>query len=449
MKKRIMAMLLTVVLALSLLVVGCDNNGGGASGATDLASVDFSGEDPQLETHLHILTVWGEDEDNGWLINKIAEMYRDQVNPNFSWDYEMVSYADVNQRIAILAASNDLPDIFAYDAGALLQELIEEDVVLNISEALATIGASAYVEDGAASILKTLSNTDDLYALPMGLNIEGFWYNKELFAQAGVEAPETWDEFEAVLSALYAAGIQPITTGGGDRWPATRLLNAYAVRTMGNDVMARVADGEIDFTDPGFVAVADKLVEWVDKGYFGRGITTVDHNTAGSMVMTGQAAIFYTGSWFTGDLNDPDQNPAGPDGIGFFNIPVVDPAISSPTSFSMNCGNILALDREKFDEGTAWFLKFFVQQIGDLAMDEFGVVRGFTYDESALADLPSYTQLFFRELGRSTEGFPWWEARMDAETSNEAQANVQSLLNGDMTGLEYMQALQDVMERNR
>ena len=40
--------------------------------------------------------------------------------------------------------------------------------------------------------------------------------------------------------------------------------------------------------------------------------------------MSGKAAIFYTGSWFTQNLTDPSQNPAGEDGIGFFNIPVVD-----------------------------------------------------------------------------------------------------------------------------
>ena len=74
---------------------------------------------------------------------------------------------------------------------------------------------------------------------PLGLNVEGFWYNKDLFEQAGVEVPTTWDEFDAVLEKLDAAGIQPMSTGGSDKWLATRLINAYAVRTMGNDVMTR------------------------------------------------------------------------------------------------------------------------------------------------------------------------------------------------------------------
>ena len=100
------------------------------------------------------------------------------------------------------------------------------------------------------------------------------------------------------------------------------------------------------------------------------------------MLMNGQAAIFYTGSWFTQNLTDPTQNTAGEDGIGFFNIPVEDESISSSTSYSMNCGNILAMSKDK----------------------------------------------------------------MNAEVSSIAQENVQPLLNGDMTGQEYMQSIQDAYD---
>ena len=48
------------------------------------ASADFSGEDPQLEKHLKISTIWAEDNDNGVLINMIAKEYQENVNPNFS-----------------------------------------------------------------------------------------------------------------------------------------------------------------------------------------------------------------------------------------------------------------------------------------------------------------------------------------------------------------------------
>ena len=262
----------------------------------------------------------------------------------------MVAADQLQQKISTLAASNDLPDFFAYEAGAPLVTLIEADKIVNVSEALEEIGATQYINEGAAELMKGLSGTEDLYDLPLGLNAEGFWYNKALFEQAGCEVPKTWDEFEEVLTKLDAAGIQPLVTGGSDKWPATRLINAVAVRTCGNDIMTKTANGETPYTDAGLVAAADTVAAWAEKGYFGEGITTVDMNTAGSMLMNGKAAILYNGSWFTQNLADESQNPAGKDGIGFFNIPVSDESVSSATSYSMNCGNILAMDKSKYDE---------------------------------------------------------------------------------------------------
>ncbi len=456
MKRKALAALLAGIMAASMLA-GCGSNKEASSGSdtktenTDTAGstddVDFSGEDPQLEKKIKILTIWAEDNDNGIILNKICEDYKNNVNPNFDWEYEMVSSDNLQQKIATLTASNDLPDIFAYEAGAPLKKLIDADKLVNISEELEKIGVMDKLDESAVTLMKGLSGTDDLYDLPLGLNVEGFWYNKALFEQAGCEVPATWDEFEEVLEKLSAAGIQPITTGGADKWPATRLINAYAVRTMGNDVMTKTANGELDYTDEGLVAAADKISEWAEKGYFGEGVTTVDTGTADTMLTTGKAAILYTGSWYTQVLTDESQNPAGEDGIGFFNIPVADESVSSATSYSMNCGNILALDKSKYDEGTAWFLKYFCENIGNVAMEELGSIKGYTYDVS-VDDMDPYTKLVLDELDKATEGFAWWEAKMDSETSKVAQDNVQTLLNGDMTGEEYMQSIQDVYDMN-
>ena len=128
MKKRTLAILLSAVMTASM-----------ASAAAVSAS-DFSGEDPQLEKKIKILTIWAEDNDNGILLNKICQDYKDNVNPNFDWEYEMVASDDLRQKIATLAASNDLPDLFAYESGAPIVDLIEADKIVDISEFMAETG---------------------------------------------------------------------------------------------------------------------------------------------------------------------------------------------------------------------------------------------------------------------------------------------------------------------
>lgn len=413
--------------------------------AADTGSGDFSGEDPQLTKDFHILSIWAEDNDNGVLINQICKDYQ-KVNPNFTYEYELVSSDDLRQKISTLAASNDLPDMFVYESGKPIVDLIDAGQITDIGALLKETGSSDYVTPAATSLLETLSGTDTIYDLPLGLNVKGFWYNKALFEQAGItKTPDTWDEFEEDLKTLKDAGIQPLSCGAADKWGATRLINAYTVRTMGADAMQKAADGDTNYTDDGYVAAAQKIQDWANAGYFGEGVNTVDMNTAGSMLMTGKAAIFYNGSWFTSNLNDTTANQAGPDGIGFFNVPVVDPSISPADSYSMNCGNILCLSQDKTDEATKWFVKYFVEHIGDVAMEMQGSVKGYTYTTEA-SDMSGYTQLVLDEIDKAKSAFTWYEATMNSEVSDAAQQNVQTLLSGEMSAQDYMQSIQDAKD---
>jgi len=454
MKRRLLAVILAAVMVMAM-VSGCGSkaeNAGSNSGNktedtskdTDTANTgDSETGDAQPAKTIKILSIWAEDKDNGKLITDLTKKYIAEVNPNFKYEFELVSSDNLKQKIATLVASDDLPDVFVYESGKPIVDLIENDKLVNISKALEELGVSDMMDEGAVSILKTLSGTDDLYDLPLGMNVEGFWYNKALFEQAGVEVPATWEDFEAVCAKLQEAGIQPLTAGGADKWPLTRLVNSYVVRSMGGDAMQKAADGTAKYTDDGYVAAAKKLQDLAAKGYFGEGITTVDQNTAGNMLLSGKAAIFYNGSWFTEALT-ADTNPAGEDGIGFFNIPVVDESISPITEYSMNCGNILALSQDKYDEGTAGWLKYMVQNLGNEAMTQFGAVKGYKYDVAG--DLSSYSKIVADELGKVTKATTWYEAGMNSETSTVAQDYVQTLINGDMTAKEYMQFIQDAYD---
>jgi raffinose/stachyose/melibiose transport system substrate-binding protein len=437
------------------LVAGCGDNSETTSGTTTTAAPTESttepdessdetstadpSEDPQIEKHIKILSIWAQDRDNGKLMTDLLDRYIADVNPNFSYDFELVSADQLKQKVATLAASDDLPDIFVYESGKPIVELIEADKILDVGAALEEIGVMDMLDDGAVSLLKTLSGTDALYDLPLGMNVEGFWYNKAAFEQADVEVPTTWEEFEDVCAKLNDAGVQPLTAGGADKWPVTRLVNAYVMRSMGVDAMKKAGAGEAKYTDAGYVEAAQKIQDLATAGYLGVGVTTVDQNTAGNMLLSGEAAMFYNGSWFTEALT-ADTNPAGPDGIGFFNIPVVDESKGTITEYSMNCGNILCLDKAKYDEGTANFLKYFVNNIGNEAMSQFGAVKGYKYDVEG--DLSTYSQIVADELAKVTKASTWFEASMNSEVSTVAQENVQTLINGDMTAQEYMQSIQ-------
>lgn len=462
MKQRLLATILSTVMVTGMLA-GCGTATQGTAETTEKSetvtsataenstteeATTASDVDPQIAKTIKILSIWDKDSDNGALITKLCDQYKAEVNPNFDYEYEYVSSDDLKTKISTLAASNDLPDIFAYESGKPLTEYINAKKVVDISDVLKKYNCESSLNESAVSLLKTLSGTDDIYDLPLGLNVEGFWYNKAAFEKAGItDVPATWDQFEEDCQKLQAAGIQPIAAGGSDKWGVTRLINAYLVRTAGADAMKKAYDGETKYTDQKYVDAAGKIQEWATKGWFGKGVNTVDMTTAGTMLMNGQAGIFYNGSWFTQNLNDASANKAGTDGIGFFNVPVSDASVSGTDSYSMNCGNILAFSQDKYDDATGWFIKYFVENMGNIAMETQGTVKGYNYSVDS-SKVTGYTQLVLDELGKAKSAFTWYEATMDSQTSTVAQEQVQSLLTGDITPQDYMQAIQDAHDMN-
>jgi raffinose/stachyose/melibiose transport system substrate-binding protein len=406
--------------------------------STTKKNVETNSSDPaKASKTIKFLSIWAEDKDNSKLILDLSKEYK-ATNPNFSVDFEFVAANDLQQKVKVLLASNDLPDVFAYESGTPILELIDAKAILDVEKTFKELGIYDSLDEGAVSLLKNLAKGKGLYDAPLGLNIEGFWYNKALFTKAGItKAPTTWEELMEASDKLMSAGIQPFTAGGKDKWPLTRVLNAYVFRSMGTDAMQKAFEGKLSYNDPGFLKAATTIQDMAKKGYFGKGVVTVDMGTAQSMVMNGQAAMLYNGSWFTQNLNDKAQNAAGPDGIGFFNVPLVSGGPGKMDEYSMNCGNILAFSSKKYDAATGEWMKYVFSKLGDKAMSTYGSFKGYKI-KNMPSDMPSYTKLVGEQLALAKGSTLWFEASFDTKTSKIAQDNIQPLVNGEMTPKDYM-----------
>jgi raffinose/stachyose/melibiose transport system substrate-binding protein len=396
---------------------------------------------------LKMLSIWDntDPKTDGYLLTELSREYGKTVS-GFDLDYEYVSITELDQKIAVLLANNDLPDICVFESGNRLKPVIATGQILDMDKTFRELGIRDSLDEGAVSLLKNLVDNVGLYDLPLGLNMEGFWYHKGLFQKAGItDTPKTWTEFMAVCEKLKQAGITPIVQGGKDQWPMTRVLNGYVVRSIGLDAVGDAVSGKTKFTDAKYVAAAQMFADMAKKGYFVEGMNTIDPATASAMLMSGQAAIKYDGSWFAGNLNDPSQNLAGSDGIGFFNVPLVDesnPSGGTLDDYSMNCGNILMFSSKKYDAAVADWMKYVFPRYGDYAMQKLGAFKGYKISQMP-ANLPSYTKLVADTLSSAKGAFLWFEAKMPVRASEMAQENISLLYNGEMTPQRYMEVLQN------
>jgi ABC-type glycerol-3-phosphate transport system substrate-binding protein len=140
------------------------------------------------------------------------------------------------------------------------------------------------------------------------------YYNKSLFAKAGVTPPATWAEFMADCAKLKAHGIVPIELGGHDSFAAAMpLTGALSADVLGSDpnwIQQRYA-GTVKFADPGVVAAATKMRTLVTDNYFEPDALSVSYAQSITNFNDGKAAMYPMGSWYLGSLPKSEWNNIG------------------------------------------------------------------------------------------------------------------------------------------
>ncbi|WP_235912293.1 extracellular solute-binding protein [Ruania zhangjianzhongii] len=180
------------------------------------------------------------------------------------------------------------------------------------------------------------------YGLPYNFGIEGFWYNKELFDQAGItELPTTLEELYDAIDALKDAGITPIGVGAGDGWPAAHYWYNFALKSCSPEVLQQ-SQSELAWDDPCFVEAGEMLAEFVAAEPFQDGfLATSAQQGAGSsagMLATGEVAMELMGHWNPGVMGGILQEETGeeeaspPEFLGWFNFPGIEGAAGDPTA---------------------------------------------------------------------------------------------------------------------
>ncbi|WP_436235247.1 ABC transporter substrate-binding protein [Paenibacillus sp. LjRoot153] len=367
-----------------------------------------------------------------------------KVNPNVKLEYNYVGQSGLRQRIQLLAASNDLPTMFSFESGRPLRNLMSE--VLDLQKTFKDLGIYEKLNPIAVNLLKQQTHGGGLYALPLELNIEGFWYNKSLFAKYGIEEPRTWDDMLQAADLFIKNGIQPFSVAGKEKWPITRLIGGYAVRKYGPDVMESVEKGEMKVTAPGFVEAAQTVYDMSKKGYFGPDANTIDSQSSIDLFLQGNAAMFYSGSWELRDFNNPVRNKLGSEGIGYFNIPLVKDGSGTLDEFPMNAGLTNSFSKEAFNPIIGEWMKTVFSQYGDRAMKDSGLITGFKVEHMP-AQIPPLTQMVQEKIESAKRAVLWFEANFDSKTQSVAWDNAQLLISSDsMTAQSYMEELQKAID---
>jgi multiple sugar transport system substrate-binding protein len=134
----------------------------------------------------------------------VAQDFMDE-NPDIEVRIVPIEEAGVSQRIATAVAANRLPDIVrmgiervaAFAADGILDQDAAEAVIASIGEDDFRAGPLAMVTDPA---------TGQYAAVPYDGWIQAIWYRKDVFEEAGLNPPVSWDDILAACETLPGTG---------------------------------------------------------------------------------------------------------------------------------------------------------------------------------------------------------------------------------------------------
>ena len=142
-----------------------------------------------------------------------------EEHPNVTVKLEVFETEPYKPKISSAMIAGTEPCIFYQIPGPETETWLREGKVIKIGDVLDANRFVPAARDGCTS-------GGDFVCMPFYLSPSFFYYNKSMFAEAGVDPATwadpmqpTWDEFLAAGEALKAAGHVPIALGNADNWP--------------------------------------------------------------------------------------------------------------------------------------------------------------------------------------------------------------------------------------
>lgn len=292
------------------------------------------------------------------------------AHPDAAITLKEYSADDYDTQLTTDLSANSAPDVFPlknlepyfyYQSNGALADLTEQ--------------ASALREDGNIDV-DILDLDGSIYALPYRQDSWVVYYNKEMFAAAGIDEPDgswTWDEFVDMAAELTTALEDTDYQAKGaymHNWQS--IVQAFALaQTEGADL----ASGDLSYLAPYY----ERLLAMQDAGST-ETFSTVDSQSLSYQAQFGtqKAAMMPMGTWYIGTLlaqresGDADEfewgmapAPQQTSGVG----PI---SFGDPTTLAINA----ELSGEKLEVAQS-FLDYIVSEDCSKALAEIGITPSY------------------------------------------------------------------------
>lgn len=328
MKKKAISILLTAVMAISILA-GCGNKDKSvttedAQTAEETADVsdatENTGDDTAKPVTIKLFSNLPDRKNGQGLVEQMIIDEYIEANPNVTIEVEALDEEAYKTKFKAYSIDG-MPDVVSiWGQPSFLDEVLEAGVLAELNEA-------DYADYKFISgSLEGFKKDGKLYGLPRNTDVQVVYYNQKMFEDNGWKVPATYDELMTLCADINAAGIVPMAMDGGDGWPVACYLTDILYQIAGSDYSSIVSNAIAtgDFTAPEIKQATQLLVDSAAAGMFQVGYDSQDYGTAMNLFTNGQAAMFSMGSWETSMALNQDIPEEIRTNIRVFALPVVE-----------------------------------------------------------------------------------------------------------------------------
>lgn len=215
--------------------------------------------------------------------NDVAKRFT-AANPKIKVDVQVINWNDIDSQVKTMIQSGNVPDVLQTGGYA---DKVADDLLYKADEVLSESTRKNLID----SFAKAGEVDGTQYGIPFVSSARAFFYNKTLFAKAGVtEAPKNWDELTAAAQKVKAKvpGVTPYALPLGPE------------EAQGESLIWELGNGG-GYTDAkgGYTLDAKANVEafsWLKTNLVGPGLTyanpaTTDRKTAFADFAAGKTAM--------------------------------------------------------------------------------------------------------------------------------------------------------------
>ncbi|SEC02598.1 extracellular solute-binding protein [Paenibacillus sp. GP183] len=299
-EKRFKALTIAAALLFTFSLTACGNGTQTSDGGTKAPANTGGTASPavkDLPIKLKIYAQYFDDDTKKPYDYAVAELKKAMPNVELELDPAM---QDNGQKLRTYAASGNMPDIFQAGFTDLKAFSASKNIEL-LDNAAPTADFKKDLNPGNEPVL--VAPDGHIYAYPFaGIEFQILYYNKKLFADAGVQAPiKTIDQWKDASAKFKAKGIVPVSIFSKEKWIGNSFYKGLVTREEPNGYAA-LKGAELP---EAFKLAAKQFSELNQAGLFDPNATNTNYDQASSLFYTGKAAMFVNGQW---EIYSADKN---------------------------------------------------------------------------------------------------------------------------------------------